>query len=296
MGGREEMTLVCSKCGSGNIVDDMDYGNRLAYKKCLMCGSIAIKEEIKIKEVTVDMMPKTIIPESGMYNRLENIRQQTGEKLVDFCGRIGISRSQWHRIRDPHPLGVTILARIADNLKINYDWLVTGTGIAPDRIDRIIPLPEPKEDVENSIGGKEVNEVKAVDSQQSTDDKIAVVGSNSATITEIQPVMNKYAKHAKCLVVGCDKYGVKDRYCTAHYKEMNPKAIPAAGKAVEVLEMYEMKENGRLATIGIKDGKYQHVYVEGINQHKWSYDDVMFLGEVAQEIKRLVEPSKAQRG
>ena len=65
---------------------------------------------------------------------------------------------------------------------------------------------------------------------------------------------------------------------------MNPKAIPAAGKAVKVLEMYEMKENGRLATIGIKDGKYQHVYVEGINQHKWSYDDVMFLGEVAQRI------------
>ena len=242
------------------------------------------------------MMPKTITPDPGMYNRLEYIRQQTGEKLVDYCKRLGISRSQWHNIRNPHPLGVTILARIADNLKINYDWLVTGTGIAPDRIDRIIPLPEPKEDVENSIGGKEVNEVKAVDSQQSTDDKIAVVGSNSATITEIQPVMNKYAKHAKCLVVGCDKYRVKDRYCTAHYKEMNPKAIPAAGKAVKVLEMYEMKENGRLATIGIKDGKYQHVYVEGINQHKWSYDDVMFLGEVAQEIKRLVEPSKAQRG
>jgi len=240
------MTLVCSKCGSGNIVDDMDYGNRLAYKKCLMCGSIAIKEEIKIKEVTEDMMPKTIIPESGMYNRLENIRQQTGEKLVDFCHRVGISRSQWHNIRNSHPLGVAVIARIADNLKINYDWLVTGTGIAPDRIDRIIPLPEPKEDVENSIGGKEVNEVKAVDSQQSTDDKIAVVGSGN--------------------------------------------------KAVKVLEMYEMKENGRLATIGIKDGKYQHVYVEGINQHKWSYDDVMFLGEVAQEIKRLVEPSKAQRG
>ena len=74
------------------------------------------------------------------------------------------------------------------------------------------------------------------------------------------------------------------------------KAVGSGNKAVKVLEMYELKENGRLATIGIKDGKYQHVYVEGIDKCKWSYDDVMFLGEVAQEIKRLVEPSKAQRG
>ena len=61
-----------------------------------------------------------------------------------------------------------------------------------------------------------------------------------------------------------------------------------ASKAVKAFEMYEIKENGRLAIIWIKDGKYQHIYVEGIDKCKWSYDDVMFLGEVAQEIKRLV--------
>ena len=244
MGGREEMTLVCSKCGSGNIVDDMDYGNRLAYKKCLMCGNIRIKENIKIKEVTEDMMPKTITPEPGMYTRLEYIRQQTGEKLVDFCGRIGISRSQWHNIRNPHPLGVTILARIADNLKINYDWMVRGTGPAPDKINRIAPEPVhdagyllPEENITD--GGKELNKVKTVDSQESTEGKKEAVGSGN--------------------------------------------------KAVKVLEMYEMKDNHRLATIGIKDGKYQHVYVEGVDKHEWSYDDVMFLGDVAQEIKRLVQ-------
>ena len=231
------MTLVCSKCGSGNIVDDMDYGNRLAYKKCLMCGSIRIKENIKIKEVTEDMMPKTITPEPGMYTRLEYIRQQTGEKLVDFCGRIGISRSQWHNIRNPHPLGVAILARIADNLKINYGWMVRGTGPAPDKINRDAGYPLPEENITD--GGKELNKVKTVDSQESTEGKKEAVGSGN--------------------------------------------------KAVKVLEMYEMKDNHRLATIGIKDGKYQHVYVEGVDKHEWSYDDVMFLGDVAQEIKRLVQ-------
>ena len=238
------MTLVCSKCGSGNIVDDMDYGNRLAYKKCLMCGSIRIKENIKIKEVTEDMMPKTITPDPGMYTRLEYIRQQTGEKLVDFCGRIGISRSQWHNIRNPHPLGVTILARIADNLKINYDWMVRGTGPAPDKINRIAPEPVhdagyllPEENITD--GGKELNKVKTVDSQESTEGKKEAVGSGN--------------------------------------------------KAVKAFEMYEYKENGRKATIGVKDGQYQHVYVEGINQHKWSLDDVMFLYKATGEVLRRVQ-------
>ena len=190
------------------------------------------------------MMPKTITPDPGMYTRLEYIRQQTGEKLVDFCGRIGISRSQWHRIRNPHPLGVTILARIADNLKINYDWMVRGTGPAPDKINRIAPEPVhdagyllPEENITD--GGKELNKVKTVDSQESTEGKKEAVGSGN--------------------------------------------------KAVKVLEMYEMKDNHRLATIGIKDGKYQHVYVEGINQHKWSLDDVMFLYKATGEVLRLVQ-------
>ena len=237
------MTLVCSKCGSGNIVDDMDYGNRLAYKKCLMCGSVAVKE-IKVKEAAEDMRPTTITPEPGMYTRLEYIRQQTGEKLVDFCHRVGISRSQWHNIRNSHPLGVAVIARIADNLKINYDWMVRGTGPAPDKINRIAPepvhdagYPLPEENI--SDGGKELNEVKTVDSQESTEGKKEAVGSGN--------------------------------------------------KAVKVLEMYELKENGRLATIGIKDGKYQHVYVEGIDKCKWSYDDVMFLYKATGEVLRLVQ-------
>ena len=59
--------------------------------------------------------------------------------------------------------------------------------------------------------------------------------------------------------------------------------------AVKVLEMYEYADNGRKATIGIKDGKYQHVYIEGINQHKWSLDDVMFLYKATGEVLRLVQ-------
>ena len=67
------------------------------------------------------------------------------------------------------------------------------------------------------------------------------------------------------------------------------KAVGSGNKAVKVLEMYELKENGRLATIGIKDGKYQHVYVEGIDKCKWSYDDVMFLYKATGEVLRLVQ-------
>ena len=66
-------------------------------------------------------------------------------------------------------------------------------------------------------------------------------------------------------------------------------AVGSGNKAVKVLEMYELKENGRLATIGIKDGKYQHVYVEGIDKCKWSYDDVMFLYKATGEVLRLVQ-------
>jgi len=65
--------------------------------------------------------------------------------------------------------------------------------------------------------------------------------------------------------------------------------VGSGNKAVKVLEMYELKENGRLATIGIKDGKYQHVYVEGIDKCKWSYDDVMFLYKATGEVLRLVQ-------
>ena len=40
---------------------------------------------------------------------------------------------------------------------------------------------------------------------------------------------------------------------------------------------------------GVKNGQYQHVYVEGINQHKWSLDDVMFLYKATGEVLRLVQ-------
>lgn len=227
MGGREEMTLVCSKCGSGNIVDDMDYGNRLTYKKCLMCGSTAIKENIvpacatdvtdrkPIKEVK--KMPKDIqiTPSADVCKRLDALRDCIGIKNVEFVKKIGISRSQWDRIRNPKSMGKAVFERIAKNLGVTYDWLMDGDG------------------------GKQLNEGKTIDSKQSTEDKIKAVGSGN--------------------------------------------------KAVKVLEMYELKENGRLATIGIKDGKYQHVYVEGIDKCKWSYDDVMFLYKATGEVLRLVQ-------
>jgi len=205
------------------------------------------------------MMPKTITPDPGMYTRLEYIRQQTGEKLVDFCGRIGISRSQWHNIRNPHPLGVTILARIADNLKINYDWMVRGTGPAPDKINRIAPepvhnagYPLPEENI--SDGGKELNEAKTVDSQDSTDDKNGAVGRGSADIARAQE---------------------KPRY-------------PAI-KAVKVLECYEFENGGRINQIYLDGaGKFKYATVNAV-QIEWTYDDWMFLSDVAQEIKRLVK-------
>ena len=275
------MTLVCSKCGSGNIVDDMDYGNRLTYKKCLMCGSTAIKENIvpacatdvtdrkPIKEVK--KMPKDIqiTPSADVCKRLDALRDCIGIKNVEFVKKIGISRSQWDSIRNPKSMGKAVFERIAKNLGVTYDWLMDGDG------------------------GKQLNEGKTIDSKQSTEDEINMVGNNSRIIEDIKPIKDKYAKHTKCLVVGCDKFRAKGQYCVKHYNEITPKVVKEpeqpAIKAVKVLEMYELKENGRLATIGIKDGKYQHVYVEGIDKCKWSYDDVMFLYKATGEVLRLVQ-------
>ena len=69
------MTLICSKCGSGNIVEDMDLGNRLTYKKCLMCGGMAIADRKPIKEV--DRMPRDI----QIHSKIRAVLC----KLIDKC-------------------------------------------------------------------------------------------------------------------------------------------------------------------------------------------------------------------
>lgn len=46
------MRLECAKCGSGNIIDDYDYINRIAEKKCISCGSRRVNDiEAPPKEI-----------------------------------------------------------------------------------------------------------------------------------------------------------------------------------------------------------------------------------------------------
>ena len=157
-------------------------------------------------------------------------------KWVDFLKLCGVSRSQWDCIRNSKPMGQLVFERIADNLKIDYVWMMFGAvedmaGYFQPIHDAEYPLPEDK---------------------------------------KIQAVAEEIVSDA------------------LKAKPLHPDIVEES-KAVKVLEMYEMKDNHRLATIGIKDGKYQYVYIEGIDKCKWSFDDVMFLGEVAQEIKRMVQ-------
>ena len=182
------MTLICSKCGSGNIVEDMDLGNRLTYKKCLMCGGTTIADRKPIKEVK--RMPRDIqiTPSADVCKRLDALRDCIGIKSVEFVKKMGVSRSQWHNIRNPKSMGKGVFERIAKNLGVTYEWLINGDG------------------------GKQLNEGKTVDSKQSTEDKTSMVGNNSHIIEDIKPVKDKYAKHAKCLVVGCDKFRAKGQY------------------------------------------------------------------------------------
>ena len=189
---------------------------------------------------------------------------------------------------------------------VSYAWLMYGEeNIVRPTHDAGYPLPEE----EKIDGGKELNTPETVDSQQSTQDKTEAVGSNSTDIAESQPVKPKYSMHPKCIVVGCSKLRAKGQYCKRHYKELQAvegatssiisdttvlqQNIIEKNKAVKVLEMYEYTENGRKATIGIKGGTFSHIVLEGVRQSGWTFDDLMFMGGVAREIKRLVESSKA---
>ena len=215
------------------------------YSDCLMEKAIADAKVFTCKDCKKDkedIMAKSpqVTCSRETYERLERIRKESKMKWVDFLELCGVSRSQWDCIRNSKPMGQLVFERIADNLKIDYVWMMFGA--VEDMAGYFQPIhdagyPLPQENI--SDGGKELEGVKTVDSKGS--------------------IKSESQKNAK------------------------------SGKAVKVLEMYEYKENGRLAIIGVKDGKYQHVYVEGINQHKWSYDDVMFLYKATGEVLRLVQ-------
>ena len=78
---------------------------------------------------------------------------------------------------------------------------------------------------------------------------------------------------------------------------IEPEKIPESGKevdketypslrAVKTIEMYEVKENKKEATIVLDRGVFVHCKVDGL-QDQWALDDWAFLGVVAEEIKRM---------
>ena len=182
------------------------------------------------------------------YERLEKIRKESKMIWVDFLKLCGVSRSQWDCIRNSKPMGQLVFERIADNLKIDFVWLMFGEGdrtyFPVDQLCEAFKLPDSKPIHDAGYPSPKDKELQAVAEQPS---------SNMLTSESLQH------------------------------------NIIEESKAVKVMEMYEYKENGRKATIGVKDGQYQHVYVEGINQHKWSLDDVMFLYKATGEVLRLVQ-------
>jgi len=123
------MTPICSKCGSGNIIDDIDRDSRITYKKCLMCGR-AISETDLQEQKEEEMVRRSpmITPSADVCVRLNDIRTEREVKYIEFVKTCGLSRSQWGCIRNAKPLGKKVLERIAHNLGITYEWLMEGTG------------------------------------------------------------------------------------------------------------------------------------------------------------------------
>ena len=82
------------------------------------------------------------------YGRLEKIRKESKLKWVEFLKACGVSRSQWDCIRNSKPMGQVVFERIADNLKIDFVWLMFGEGdrtyFPVDQLCEAFKLPDSK--------------------------------------------------------------------------------------------------------------------------------------------------------
>jgi len=209
-----------------------------------------------------------------IYARVQSRMLAMNLSVKRFAQLIGTSKSQIHKMRAGGEITLEYWDRVAKGLGVTTDWLL--------------------------YGGKGLNEDKTVDSKQSTEDKNEAVGKQDETSPENEAPKPKRKNHPLCIAVGCDKIQAKGKYCYRHHREL---MIDKASKPVEVeftpvaeqprvvkvLEIYEYAENGRKATIGIKDGKYSHVVLEGVKESHWTFDDIMFLGAMAREVEKLVK-------
>src|SRR5574343_642484 len=82
-------------------------------------------KECKKQEVEMAKSPQVTCSRETC-ERLEKIRKESKMKWVDFLKLCGVSRSQWDCIRNSKPMGQLVFERIADNLKIDYVWMMFG--------------------------------------------------------------------------------------------------------------------------------------------------------------------------
>ena len=126
------------------------YDDLMAQYKKERQSKVVPCKECKQQEETEMARGPQVTCSRETYERLEKIRKESKMIWVDFLKLCGVSRSQWDCIRNSKPMGRMVYQRIADNLKIDYVWMMFGAvedmaGYFQPIHDAGYPLPKKKE-------------------------------------------------------------------------------------------------------------------------------------------------------
>lgn len=249
------------------------------YSDCLMELAIVDAKVFTCKDCKKDKeadMPRdTVKTGPEVFKRLMGRLKEKGWTITDLIRNGNIPKSNIYNINKYPLMERAVIAKIASAVDMDIEQLLYNGGI-------------------------KAAIAQAFDSQAIAEDKNKAVGKQNEVSPESEAPKPKRKNHPLCIAVGCTKIQARGKYCCRHHREL---MIDKASKPVEVeftpvaeqpgavktLEFYELKENGRQATIVFSKGSFSHCKFDGLNDDKWTFEDWEFIGTISKEIRRLMQ-------